>query len=83
MGVMRCGRYDCEHIMCTRLILDRSMYICEYCYDELLATKRMWPTQMSAREVEDRIREFMRSPVRSQTLLDGEQIDEEFERLTS
>ena len=35
MSVLACDRNGCEHIMCNRLILDSTMYICNTCFDEL------------------------------------------------
>ena len=39
MGVMACDRRGCEHIMCDRVILNGSRYICEDCFTELVIAK--------------------------------------------
>lgn len=81
MGVMACDRYECEHIMCNRCILDHTMYICDWCYDELVAYRKTWPDEMTISEVRDRIEQFMRTrPGTSNPTICN--IDEEFEKLT-
>lgn len=80
MGVMRCDRRDCEHIMRDRVILDGTEYICGDCWDELCEAK--WPDTMTAREVRDAIETFMDTRPGTTTVLDREGIEEEFKRLT-
>lgn len=82
MGVMACDRTGCNHIMCERLILNGSSYICEDCWDELLVEKAKWPSAMSAKDVRDSIKEFMDSQPGTGKILDSAGIDEEFRRLT-
>lgn len=82
MSVMACGRKGCEEIMCNRLILDSSAYICGDCYEELLLVKKSWPKEMAALDVGNCIRAFMDTEPRSFIMLDAEGIDKEFERLT-
>jgi hypothetical protein len=83
MGVLACDRSGCSHIMCERIILDHSMYICRECYDELLEYKATWSCEMKLVDVEKRVREFMYSDVGTHKtkMLYGEEIDEEFARL--
>lgn len=40
MGVLACGRSNCTNIMCDRLILEGTHYICEDCFQELLVAKQ-------------------------------------------
>ena len=82
MGVMACDRRGCEHIMCDRLILNGSKYICGDCWDELCEAKLSWPDVMTAREVQEAIIRFMDTGVGSHRVLDREGIEEEFKRLT-
>ncbi len=81
MGVMACGRGDCEHIMCDQLILNGSRYICYSCYEELCRLKSTWSAQLPKGKVEKRIKKFMKSsPGKYHTeLVDT---DTEFDRLT-
>jgi hypothetical protein len=82
MSVLACDRRGCEHIMCNRLILDHSQYICGDCWDELRELKLTWPDRMSARDVRDAIESFMNSGAGAHKMLDQDGIDEEFEKLT-
>jgi hypothetical protein len=82
MSVLRCGRYDCEEIMCTRMILDGDYYICEDCWQELLKYKNDWPEEMTALEVKQAIVDFMHSPVGTYHKMQSVDIDAEFKRLT-
>ena len=68
--------------MCDRCILDNTAYICNWCYDELVADSVKWPGSMTAAEVRRRIEEFMASPVGARRVLKGEELDREFWRLT-
>ena len=81
MGVMACDRVGCESIMCDRLILDGSRYLCDSCYDELLEWKRSWPSHMTKDKVRALIEQFMESQS-APIPLDEDGIDAEFERLT-
>ena len=79
MSVLECDRNRCTEIMCDKLILNGTRYICWDCWHELQKLKETWPKRMSAAEVEQRIRDFMASPKGSYTEVDT---DEEFYRLT-
>jgi len=90
MGVMACGRRDCENIMCTRLILDHSAYICDECFEELLLRMGLskerdseihagLPERMCPVELRRRIEDFMRTPKGTFLEVDTR---EEFDRLT-
>jgi hypothetical protein len=83
MGLLRCGRYDCEHIMCDRMVFDGEMYICDSCYEELRA---LWSVvsmdAISKHDVRRFIEEFMRSPVETyETKISGIELHDEFNRL--
>lgn len=69
--------------MCTRLILQGRMYICEYCFDELKEYKDSWKN-MTAGKVLKNIEHFMyqTSPGTFKSLDSKEDIEREFERLT-
>ena len=82
MGVMRCDRQECEHIMCERCILHNSMYICNDCYGELVEYKKTWEAPMMAADVERKIRDFMETPPGTLRPVLPCDIDAEFERLT-
>lgn len=79
MGVMPCHRGDCEHILCSRLILNGSQYICDECWKELLALKKTWPENMKASEVKQAILDFMETDPECS---DTSTVDEAFEKLT-
>lgn len=79
MGVMACDRRGCEKVMCSRLILDSSRYICDDCWEELLEVKTTWDKRMSAADVRRQIESFMKSPVGEYREVDTE---EEFNKLT-
>lgn len=84
MSVLACGRYRCDNIMCDRLILDSSHYLCERCYQELLLFKATWKQEMQVvREVRTRIEEFLRTEPGTYVGTDqGVGFEEEFQRLT-
>lgn len=84
MSVLACNRFRCDNIMCDRLILKGSHYICHYCYRELLVYKATWKQdEMTADEVKPLIEEFMRTePGTYSAAPRGEGIDEEFKRQT-
>lgn len=35
MGVLACGRRDCQNILCERWSDTFRVHLCEYCFDEL------------------------------------------------
>ena len=83
MSVLACDRVDCPHIMCQRLILQGHAYICEDCWQELLAYRSDWPATMTVAEVRERIENFMRdTPPGTFSSIRGVDIDAEFQRLT-
>lgn len=82
MSVLACNRRGCENIMCDRLILERTQYICDGCWAELLAFRETWPWEMSARDVYDAIVSFMDTRTGTHRMLDCDGITAEFERLT-
>jgi hypothetical protein len=82
MSVMACDRMHCQHVMCERLILDRSAYICDDCFDELVEWRKTWPDEMRASEIAQRIRVFMAQPLNEHRVLNKDGIEEEFRRLT-
>lgn len=82
MGVMACDRRGCEHVMCERVILNGSAYICGDCWDELCEAKEKWPDVMTSRDVREAIETFMDTRVGNYRVLDRDGIEEEFNRLT-
>lgn len=82
MGVLACDRNNCPEIMCDRLILHRSKYICNGCYDELLKVKETWPKEMTAIEMEEAIVAFMDTRPGTHERLRGHDLDDLFESLT-
>ena len=82
MSVMACDRQNCENIMCDKCILKSTAYICNSCWSELLEFKETWPTEMTALDVEDKIREFMSTRPGAYKVLENVDIDAEFRRLT-
>lgn len=82
MGVLACAREACENVMCRRLILHRRAYLCDDCYEELLAYKQTWPTTMPACEVRERIEAFLDTEPGTYLNLHAGEIDAEFARLT-
>jgi hypothetical protein len=83
MGVMACGRRGCEEILCTRTVLEGNRYICEGCYQELLVYKDTWALGTTIPDVRDLIEGFMDSCKGLYAPASGDDIDREFERLTS
>jgi hypothetical protein len=84
MGVMGCSRSGCSAIMCDRIILGNTRYICGSCFGELLTCKEAWLEEPLRRsQVEERIIDFMDNTVPgSLTILDRKGIEDEFKRLT-
>lgn len=81
MSVLACDRRNCENVMCSRLIMNDSKYICEDCWQELLELKDSWETPMTAAEVRKRVVAFF--DTEPGTAVDKPcDIDREFERLT-
>lgn len=85
----RCDRYGCATVLCDRLILEGSCYLCDDCYQELIEAKKYWPLNMTAWRVRILIEEFLRR-FPPDTLMyphcflsTSKTVDEEFERLTS
>ena len=80
MSVLACDRAFCSEVMCDRMILDGSQYICDRCWKELLEYKATWPRTMAPGYVRRRIEEFMVSAPGSFKV--PVNTDEEFDRLT-
>jgi len=59
MSVLACDRKGCDNIMCDKLILNRSRYICWECWHELEEVARGWPDRMTKRELNNRVRDFI------------------------
>lgn len=86
MSAKYCARGNCPEIMCDRLILDSTRYICNSCYEELCRWQATWP-ETEVRRVASKIRDFMCSDpgdFEPQPLppTDREAMDAEFKRLT-
>lgn len=83
MGLMSCGRTCCENILCERLVLESSKYICNECYSELVEYKQIaLPKQSTSKEVRKFIEDFMDTKPGTYRVLCNEEVDEEFKRLT-
>jgi hypothetical protein len=86
VSVLACGRYRCDNIMCDRLILGGSRYLCDRCYEELLVFKGTWDHEtMSFAEVKPQIEAFMRTEPGTYAVprdARDTRIEEEFARLT-
>jgi hypothetical protein len=83
MGVMACERKDCDNVMCDRLMLRGTTYICNDCYAELLSWKKTWK-DVGVKDVEWLIERFMFETTPGSTNIDNSQeaIDAEFDKLT-
>lgn len=81
MGVMACHRHNCENIMCDRLILDGSCYICSDCYNELVESKNEWTSPMTKLEIREKIEYFMTTEPGHYIQVQNVDIDKEFNRL--
>lgn len=82
MGVMSCDRQGCNNIMCDRLILRNSRYICNDCFQELLLSKSEWPKDITVVDVVEQIKLFMDTEPGTHKMLNQDEIDEEFRRQT-
>ena len=61
MSVKACGRAGCHNVMCDRTILGAEYYLCDDCFDELLAWKNRWPKMTRPSAVRGLILEFIDS----------------------
>lgn len=85
MGVLACDRLNCPHIMCDRIILEGSAYICDSCWEELQQFKlTISGTLLTKVDIRERIENFMyeTSPGTYTVLVAGEDLEAEFQRLT-
>ncbi len=83
MGVMACDRLKCPHIMCDKVILEGKAYICRECWQELLQCKATWSSTLTKADIRERIENFMyETPPGTYTVLAGEDLEAEFQRLT-
>lgn len=83
MSVLACDRRSCPNVMCDRLILDGTRYICDECWEELVEYKATWQPPMTPLEIENKIREFMGTWTGTHKTVETEcDIDAEFRRLT-
>lgn len=80
MGVMACGRSNCEAVMCHIMVADR--YMCSDCLDELRESRKDWPDQMTKPEFDKKIEDFYASKVGTFKKLDPVDIDAELDRIT-
>lgn len=84
MGVMRCSRDNCNHVLCHLTILENRLYICADCFNELTEHKNTWQPPMTKLEIRAKIEEFMNTEVGAYFRMEGAtDIDEEFRKLTS
>ncbi|MFI5297367.1 MAG: hypothetical protein ACHREM_04655 [Polyangiales bacterium] len=82
MSVLACDRAGCDEVMCDRLILEGTAYVCDSCWRELLKYKESWPETMPLADVRERMKAFMRTKPGSFYEVGKEEIDAEFARLT-
>ncbi len=83
MSVLACDRSGCPSIMCDRLILDGSAYLCDSCNDELLSFRKTWPERMTGADVKAKIERFLTTqPGTYSQPLDRDGIDDHFSALT-
>jgi hypothetical protein len=81
MGVMRCGRSNCDNIMCDKSININHdwWYICERCLDELEVFRQTWPESVSVEDIDGLLLKFMDSNVSSHKRYSTyEEIEKEF-----
>jgi hypothetical protein len=81
MGVLSCDRACCNNVMCDFIIdYGQTDYICRECLDELTSLKDIWEADITYDVMKERIREFMGSRSRDNTIneRDRERIDEMF-----
>ncbi len=82
MSVLECDRTGCPHVMCERMVLDGSMYICSECFEELDEYRRTWTSPMSRAGVRQAIVDFMKTEPGTHSVLEGAvDVDAEFNRL--
>jgi len=84
VGVLVCDRAGCLNIMCQYLIdYGQTDYICRECLDELTSLKDTWESDITRDVMRKRIREFMGSRSRDNTIneRDRERIDEMFDEM--
>lgn len=65
MGVLKCDRKDCEHIMCERLS-DEHGYLCSTCFEELIDLR----IPLDSLE----IKKFMQTPKKIKHTIDESQL---------
>jgi len=95
MGVMACDRPGCDNIMCSRLVLNDSRYVCDDCWNDLLEMRATWTGEMTGRDIAVAIADFFRasptgepleplpgSPWLWNRVLRGNGVEDTFRRLT-
>jgi len=83
MSVLACDRRSCPNVMCDRLILDGTRYICNECWEELVEYKATWQPPMTPLDIENKIREFIGTSIGAYETVETEcDIEAEFRRLT-
>lgn len=63
MGLRMCDREGCSTFPCDRLVLGETHYICEECYQELLAYQKTWPERLMLEVARERVHHFFNTPV--------------------
>lgn len=85
MGVMECRRAGCDQIMCDVLLFSK-YYICDYCYADLLETKKTWDG-VAVRDVSDLVMKFLDTKKsvsgRPHLSTDPEDVEREFNSIVS
>lgn len=85
MSVLACSRSNCPNIMCDKLILNHTHYICNDCFDELtrwkyqLLSNSQPPVKVD--EIRGLISSFLNSKVGSTITNNSEATEEDFDRV--
>lgn len=84
MSAVECARKQCRTTPCERYVPSAQSYLCGRCYDELLRVKQTWAAPMSAAEMLNAVKRFIRTPVGTYCWITSDRlpIDRMFDRLT-
>ena len=63
--VNQCARSGCSEIMCDRLVLNNSRYLCYHCANELETLMEHWAMPVSKSIVTEKILDFISSDRRT------------------
>lgn len=68
MSIASCGRAGCKNVMCEIMVDNK--YICKSCYGDLLIEKSCWDSNLTKKEILNKIRFFMKHLSRPIPLFD-------------